>query len=437
MPDFDKPVRTRYTVLHVREDWLNVEHAVSLLDPAYTGYDLTSTGKDGWTTLAMTEQDAETLAPALAGTLNSTVYLVAVDGGRCAVSVAEPGQPLAQKTFADSAEPDLSGPDLHRRALRALGVPETCADRPRPTAGVLVVAAPPETVRTKLPDADHGAWLLPIAGHENRSAVVSDGTGWEPDAEAIQSGLADHNDLSLIAVTWWDAHEDNAPGGYLEVLTSTDSYEVDLGSPTTVGESAADPTRSALTRSALTRSAPARSTGADSSPATPDPKDQAREMAGAAHAFATLLELDESGPAAVLEAIEQSRTDLPGACARLLALAGVPDVPPGANATELATWAADNDQAIRLTDATGVPAPELRRTVAEARHKYLRRHRIRALGRWFAWAGLVAFLVGLALLIWGPPVWTTAAFAIAVLVAAGSAAVLRLLRPRQPHSADR
>lgn len=393
MADPDTPVRTRYTVSHVRTDRHAVEHAVSLLDPSYTGYELT--GKDGWTTIASTEADARTLAPALAGTLDQPVYLISVDGDLCAVSVAHPDQRVVAQDEAELADPALTGVEKHSRVLERLGAP---AESPaEPTATVIVPCTSVEAVRARIPHAGHGAWLLPVDGGATRCVVVSDGSGWQPNGDALQSALSDDGEISMITVSWWHGWHDAEAStlGWLEVVTPTDSYEIALGP-------------------------------ADEPDDDPDDSGDLDELV---RTFGRLVGLAEDSLTEVRALIDESRSDLPRACAGLLALAGVTDVPTGATTPALAEWAGEQEAAVRLEEPSGPPL-ELRTSVAQARHSFVRRNRLHTVSRAFGWVGVFAFLAGLAVLLWGPPVWTVAAFALLVIVIAARAGVKRLIGPR-------
>ncbi|REF36353.1 hypothetical protein [Thermasporomyces composti] len=350
----------KYTVLHLLTNPAHVNDAVRLVAPDWVGPGVfTASHPGGHAYLVTIEPTARTLGARLAAVTGKPAVAVTVEDERCSLWLAAPdGTQLGPTEGSDpvtaTAAVELVGRWLGA-AFRSRGdtVAAALADRARPAverhrqvaklldleyvdpstfrsrAGVLLIDAPADEVRARLPVDGHGAWVVPL--DSARSLVVPDGSGPMP-VPASFAGVV--RGSRAVMVEWGDAPMLRAFGGNGERRTNlAHAYTLDAA------------------------------------------RLEARQLAAV---------LGRPEIEAALTDVLRSPAQGDRAALALRALS-VEGVPVGANVDQLAAWAATRPGAVRVPAAAGTTLV-LRPVLDDAlRQTYRRRRAIRRL-RWATFA---------------------------------------------------
>jgi hypothetical protein len=403
----------KYTVLHLLTNPAHVNDAVRLVAPGWTGPGEFTTGRPGGHAyLVTTEPTARALGARLASVTRKPAVAVTVEDERCSLWLAAPdGTQLGPTEGSDpvtataavelvgrwlgaafrsrgdavaAALADRTRPALerHRQVAKLLDLEYVDPSRFRSRPGVLLVDAPADQLRARLPVDGHGAWVVPL--DSSRSLVVPDGSGPTPVPASFAGVIGDSR---AVIVEWGETPLLRAVGGDGERWTKlADAYTPDAA------------------------------------------RLEARQLA-------TVLGKPEI-EAALADVL---RSPQQGARAALaLRALGVEGVPVGADVDKLAAWASTRPGAVRVSAARGTTL--VLRHGDTLRQTYRRRRAIRRL-RWATFALMALSGVG-TVLAW-ERAWddrwllATGVFLVGFVVLLAAWLLLgRLLkdRPAEPHT---
>lgn len=345
-----------FTLLQVNAHPDDVADAIALLAPDWSdgrvvGY------PDFWSVVPVTPAGARTLAPRLAPMLGVRVVTVTVDAERCTLWLTTPDgtevgpldgrssapadaftaafrkQKAAPEIVAALADEGRDPTERHRIAAKLLGLPMPDFDKLHGRPGVLLVSAPAQVVRDRLPVEGHGAWVLPYGPEQ--TLVVPDGSGTAPRPEQLQPAFA--TIATSVGVHWGDKPTFIAAGR---------SEQVDL----------------------------------DLSEQNKDRLEKTGERVGAVLGRPELAE--------PIDRLLASTTAADDRAAGLLQLFGVEEVPVTASVERLAEWAAGRDGADRVVARHDTAPTLLHSDSAELTSTFRRRRTIRRIRR-----GVLVFTV--------------------------------------------
>ncbi|MET9022379.1 hypothetical protein ABZV93_20595 [Actinopolymorpha sp. NPDC004070] len=384
----------------------DVEDAIRLLAPHWAGGTAVD-HSDFWVTVPTTETAARALAPRLASLIGDDVVTTTVAGDECRMALDRPGgdrtvgpvdgrdtgaatelagalRGRKAEEFAAALATDLPAAERHRSAARALGLPVPDLSGLRQHAGLLVVWAAAGTVRSRLPVDGHGAHVVPLGS--NACLVVPDGSGWSTDPRTHGRAFTRTagTPLPVVGIDW-------GTNPAMWVSSGPEDSTLDLAAPS---------------------------------------RGQVAAAAAAVARVAGRPELETKVAAALDPAADVSAGRR---AADLLGVLGAGDVPAGASAGDLASWAAERDGGTHVAAQPG-RAVALRHddpaAVAPAfrQRRNLRRVRNAAgILELVGWVGIVIFVTQ------GPIVW-----AAPTIVAIGLLELLRrYLKRRLPPPESR